>query len=118
MMIGDRTIVDKQEFQRRLLELVRINEEYFNKRPMPENPTVPLTIKEIVRDLRACEYECGANLTDQRSVVIRKEEPFPHWLNQCKNCGRFQHPATGQMVSHRDLHTYYTLFLLDKMRNV
>lgn len=85
---------------------------------MPENDTVPLTIKEIIRELRPCEYECGANVTDQRSQAIRKETPFPHWLQQCKNCGLYQHPQTGRMVNHTELRWFYTLFLQDNFRNV
>jgi hypothetical protein len=117
-MIGGQTTVDNELFLQRLLELVVVNEEYFNKKPMPENETVPLTIKEIIRDLRPCEYECGANVTDQRSQAVRKLTPFPHWQQQCKNCGLFQHPATGRMVPFRDLNAYYTLFLQDNFRNV
>lgn len=118
MMITGHNILHKEEFQQRLRELVRVNEEHFNRRRIPENETVPLTIKEIIRELRPCEYECGANVTDQRSVATRREAPFPHWLQQCKNCGLYQHPQTGRMVNHRDLHAYYALFLMDKMRNV
>lgn len=117
-MIGAQIILDKGLFQKKLLELVVVNEAYFNRRPIPENDTVPLTIKEIIRELRPCEYACGANVTDQRSQIVRREAPYPHWLTQCRTCGLYQHPRTGQMVSQRDLHAYYTLFLMDKMRNV
>ena len=117
-MIGVQNTLDNKLFEQRLLELVRVNEEYFNRKPMPENETVPLTIKEIIRELRPCEYECGANVTDQRSQAVRKLTPFPHWQQQCKNCGLYQHPQTGRMVDHRELRLFYTLFLQDNFRNV
>ena len=52
-------------------------------------------VTEIKYDT-SCE-DCGRHLTEMPAKSIRIVlQPYKRWQTQCKNCGLYQHPDTGE----------------------
>jgi hypothetical protein len=65
------------------------------KDPPKDNSAAYPVLKEVLYDVHKCE-DCNKLIDKRREVVYQKNTtPYTHWSVQCRLCGLYKNPDTG-----------------------
>lgn len=71
------------------------------------NHTIPLAVRELLPQMRPCEFKCGQDVENQVVEYRRLGQERRIWVRKCQSCGLYEHPQTGEMVDHRLINKWF-----------